>query len=70
MDIYYNNQTIWPVHYFGEVPLRRVPRVIGHLVDRGHYGIYEVTRIEPNGQCFGIDIRFKEEWRVTPYPTA
>ena len=40
------------------------PPVIGHRIDRGHYGIHEVTSILPNGICCGIDIRFKERFRI------
>jgi len=56
-------QTIWPVHYIDEVPLREALPVIGYRVQRS-IGTCEVTRIEPNGLCFGINIENREADRI------
>ena len=64
----YHNETIWPVRYNGEIPLPEAKPEIGSLVRR-NTGTYEVTRIEPNGLCFGIDVNYKAMNRV-PEPIA
>lgn len=59
------NQTIRPVRYNPEVPLRRVEPRIGQRVDRGYpYGGYQVTRIEMGWMCFGVPIDKLDEWKL------
>lgn len=64
MSVQTSEKTYGQERYGGETVLRNVPPKIGFRVDRGHYGIYEVTSIAPNGVCFGVDIRFKEKFRL------
>ena len=60
-----SEKTYGPVRYGGEVVLPYgTPPIIGYRIDRGPYGIHEVTSIAPNGVCFGIDVRFKEAFRI------
>jgi hypothetical protein len=64
MGIQKSEKTFGPIRYGGEVVLRNVPPIIGYRIDRGHYGIHELTSIAANGVCFGIDVRFKEAFRI------
>jgi hypothetical protein len=66
---YLPNQTIRPIRYMGEIRLRmgHAPLEIGTRIKMGNRpDTYEVTRIEPNGLCCGIDIDFLNVpwWRV------
>ena len=66
---YLPNQTIRPVRYTGEIKLRmgHSPHEIGVRIKmRNGRDTYEVTRIEPNDLCFGIDIDFLDApgWRL------
>lgn len=63
MKIHDEKQTINPVRYLGEIPLREAPPEIGYRVQR-RTGTYQVTRIEPNGLCFGVDVEYLEQCRI------
>lgn len=59
-------KTIQPVRYIGEVTLRMgdAPREIGIRIKMGNRpDTYQVTRIEPNGLCFGFHIDFLQAFR-------
>ncbi|MEN3328648.1 MAG: hypothetical protein V7638_3455 [Acidobacteriota bacterium] len=63
----YPNKTIQPIKYSGEILLRRAPLIIGARVPKGNRpDTYQVTRIEPNGFCFGVHVDFLERFRIQP----
>lgn len=67
---YLSNQTIQPIPYTGEILLRmgHAPLEIGTRIQMGNRpDTYEVTRVEPNGLCFGVDIAFLDEWRMDKF---
>jgi len=62
--IKHSENTIQPIPYTGEISLRmgrRSPEIgtqVEHLSKT-----YQVTRIEPNGRCFGVPIKYLETFR-------
>ena len=61
----YPKKTVQPIKYTGEISLSRAPMRIGARVQRGNRpDTYQVTRIEPNGLCFGVHVDFLERFRI------
>jgi len=61
----YPKKTIWPIRYMGEILLSHEPMRIGARVQKcNRSDIYQVTRIEPNGLCFGVEVDFLERLRI------
>ena len=63
----YSQKTIQPIPYTGEILLRmgHAPREIGTQIKMGNRpDTYQVTRVEPNGLCFGVDVDFLDSWRL------
>jgi hypothetical protein len=61
----YSDNTIQPVRYMGEILLRTdaKPTDLGTQVDR--LGVaHQITRIEPNGLCFGVPLDWLERLRL------
>jgi len=57
-------ETIQPARYTGEVSLRmgNAPHRIGARIQMGNRpDFYEVTRIEPNGLCFGVHVELSSK---------
>jgi hypothetical protein len=73
MSDQYLTKTIQPFRYYvGERPLHNAVREIGALINKENQ-TYEVTRIEPNGLCFGVHTEYLEHqrrfFREYPPPT-
>jgi len=61
----YPKNTIQPIKYTGEISLNRAPMRIGARVQKGNRpDTYQVTRIEPNGLCFGVHVDFLDRFRI------
>ena len=62
-----SKENIQSVRYTGEVRLRmgNAPCKIGTRIKMGNRpDTYEVTRIEPNGLCFGIHVDYLQKFRL------